>query len=181
MVGLSRQNALQSLDGALTMTLRSVDFRKCDRGKSRGSAGARDGQRSHGYRANPLRCVRQVQPALDHAREQVARSPEKAPRSVFFGLIHSTAQQQLVDELGTGQNARAGDAHAFRPRDESVPVEAFQVRAVHGIGFCGTGRADARDPSVADLLECSSRAHDVAFDRSSQLLQRVEFPFGTQS
>ena len=152
-VGLSRQNALQGLHGALTMALRSVDFRKRDRGKSGGSAGASDGQRNRGYRSNPVRCVGQVQPSLDHAREQVARSPEKATRSLFFGLIRGTAQQQLVDELGTGQDARAGHAYTFRPRDESVPVEAFQVRAVHGMGYLRHRARGRRDPSVADRLE----------------------------
>ena len=131
MVGLAGEHAVERLDRAIAVTLRRVDLRERDGRQGRGGARVRDGGKIAPDRADPLGRVGQVQAALDDAREEIAGAAEEAARSLLGRLVGRAAEEQLVDELRPGEDARPGDARSLGARDEGVAVQPFELDTVH--------------------------------------------------
>ena len=129
MVGLAGKDAVEGLEGAFAVALGGVDLGQRDRGQGGRGAGARWNRRAHA--ADALGGVREVQAALDDAREEVSRHAEEAPRALRGRVVGRAAEEQLVDELGTGEDARARDARGFGAQDEIFAIQPFELRAVH--------------------------------------------------
>jgi hypothetical protein len=129
-VGLAGEHAFQGLDGAVAVALGRVDLGERHGGERGGSAASRREWAAEG--ADAVGRVGEVQAALDDAGEEIARDAEEAAGLLLRDGVDVGAEEQLVDELGPREDARARDAGVLGAGDEGVAVEAFQLGAVHG-------------------------------------------------
>ena len=173
MIGLARQNPFQRVNRSIAMSLCGIDFGQCDGRQRRRSAGPlRHGQAAE--RANPVRRVRKVQPALDRVREQIARDAEPPPRLLPALRIADTPQEKFVHEFGTREDARPRDPRGLRARDESVAVETLQLQTVHPASLA---RASATSRPICSLSSfspanfLSSRKRWISCKRESSAVQ----------
>ena len=109
---------------ALLVALRGVDL---------GERDGRDGwnwalRRRRGDVAEALGRVREVQPALHEAGEEVTRAPEEAAHPARRIGIAVLADDDLVDELGSREDAGSAHAGRLRARDERLAIERLEVR-----------------------------------------------------
>ena len=133
MLGLALQHATQRLDGALALPLRRVDLGERDRRHGL-RLGARHGEREPAsrQRSDAIGGIGKVQPALDDAGHEVPRSTEEAAALFELRIVGARIEpQELVDQLGSRENARAPYPRGLRTYDEAFPIETFELPA-HG-------------------------------------------------
>jgi hypothetical protein len=113
---------------SIAVTLTGVDFRERDRRDGRGHRR----QRRLLQPADERRSVRQMQPSLDDAGHEIAGYAEQSARQTPLEGIGHRPFDDLVDELGAGQDVRFFDAECFRARDEIAATDGFDLGGVEG-------------------------------------------------
>jgi len=73
-----------------------------------------------------------VQPAIDHAREEIARAAEPAAPLLVGAARLAVRLKDLVDELRDRQRAWPHHPHGLRLRDQLFAREPLQILPLHG-------------------------------------------------